>query len=223
MSARFRMMLAVLLLLPVSTGWSALPDSIDGQPMPSLAPLVQQVAPAVVNIRVSQTFNQRSPYGDEMFRRFFGLPDMPGGSQEIASAGSGVIVDAKNGYILTNHHVVENANEIQISLLNEKTLDAEIVAYPNYGYLDLNSNGSFSYFPDAGYVGSDTRSESGNRIDGDYYKNESASDDYEVEQIGVGSKNFTLTITVSQAESFRLGANRLGRVTITSARFARFL
>lgn len=127
MSARFRMMLAVLLLLPVSTGWSALPDSIDGQPMPSLAPLVQQVAPAVVNIRVSQTFNQRSPYGDEMFRRFFGLPDMPGGSQEIASAGSGVIVDAKNGYILTNHHVVENANEIQISLLNEKTLDAEIV------------------------------------------------------------------------------------------------
>jgi serine protease Do/serine protease DegQ len=62
-----------------------------------------------------------------MFRRFFGLPDEPGGSREIASAGSGVIVDAKNGYILTNHHVVENADKIQISLLNEQTLDAEVI------------------------------------------------------------------------------------------------
>jgi serine protease Do/serine protease DegQ len=127
MNARFRVLLAALLLLSTSVGWTALPDSVDGQPLPSLAPLVRQVAPAVVNIRVSQTLNQRSPYGDEMFRRFFGLPDMPGGSQEIASAGSGVIVDAKNGYILTNHHVVENADQIQISLLNEQTLDAEIV------------------------------------------------------------------------------------------------
>jgi Do/DeqQ family serine protease len=127
MSARFRFLLVAFLLLPASIGWTALPDSVDGQPLPSLAPLVKQVAPAVVNIRVSQTLNQGSPYGDEMFRRFFGLPDMPGGSQEIASAGSGVIVDAKNGYILTNHHVVENADKIQISLLNEQTLDAEVV------------------------------------------------------------------------------------------------
>ncbi len=127
MRARFRFLLVALLLQSTSIGWTALPDSVDGEPLPSLAPLVRQVAPAVVNIRVSQTLNQRSPYGDEMFRRFFGLPDMPGGSQEIASAGSGVIVDAKNGYILTNHHVVENAEQIQISLLNEQTLDAEIV------------------------------------------------------------------------------------------------
>ncbi|HSD70864.1 MAG TPA: DegQ family serine endoprotease [Woeseiaceae bacterium] len=127
MSTRLRFLLTVILLLPAGIGWTALPDSVDGQPLPSLAPLVRQVAPAVVNIRVSQTLNQRSPYGDEMFRRFFGLPDMPGGSQEIASAGSGVIVDGENGYILTNHHVVENANEIQISLLNGQTLDAEIV------------------------------------------------------------------------------------------------
>jgi len=63
-----------------------------------------------------------------MFRRFFGLPDTPGGgSREIASAGSGVIVDAENGYILTNHHVVENADQIQISLLDGETLEAEII------------------------------------------------------------------------------------------------
>ncbi len=95
--------------------------------LPSLAPLVDRASPAVVNIRVSQTLDNRSAYGDEMFRRFFGLPDTPRGPREIASAGSGVIVDAENGYILTNHHVVDGADRIQISLLNEDTLEAEIV------------------------------------------------------------------------------------------------
>ena len=106
---------------------AALPAAVDGQPLPSLAPLVKQVSPAVVNIRVSQTVQARSPYGDEMFRRFFGLPEVPGGSREVQSAGSGVIVDAENGYILTNHHVVEGAERIQVSLLNDSTLDAEVV------------------------------------------------------------------------------------------------
>jgi Do/DeqQ family serine protease len=110
-----------------SSGLAALPDSVDGQPLPSLAPLVREVAPAVVNIRVSQTVRSQSPYGDEMFRRFFGLPNSQGGSREVASAGSGVIVDAANGYILTNHHVVEGADKIQITLFNDDTLDAEIV------------------------------------------------------------------------------------------------
>jgi Do/DeqQ family serine protease len=95
--------------------------------MPSLAPLVKQASPAVVNIRVSQTIQSRSPYGDEMFRRFFGLPDIPGGSREVASAGSGVIVDAKNGYILTNHHVVDGAEKIEVYLFNEDSLTAEVV------------------------------------------------------------------------------------------------
>jgi serine protease Do/serine protease DegQ len=84
---------------------------------------VKKVAPAVVNIRVSQTITTRSPFGDDTFRRFFGIPD----EREVASAGSGVIVDAKNGYILTNHHVVENADKIQISLINEVSLDAEVI------------------------------------------------------------------------------------------------
>jgi len=111
-----------------SAGNSALPDSVDGEPMPSLAPLVKRVAPAVVNIRVSQTVDSPSAYGDEMFRRFFGIPEGDGSNpeREVASAGSGVIVDAKNGYILTNHHVVENADKIQVSLFNEDSLDAKI-------------------------------------------------------------------------------------------------
>ncbi len=127
-SNTLRMVWATLLLSLFAAGHAALPQEIDGEPLPSLAPLVKRVAPAVVNIRVSQTVDTPSLYGDEMFRRFFGIPDEPGGrSREVASAGSGVIVDAENGYILTNHHVVENADQIQISLISEETLDAEVI------------------------------------------------------------------------------------------------
>jgi len=122
-----RYLFAMLLMALAVDSLAAMPASVDGEPLPSLAPLVKKVSPAVVNIRVSQTVQARSPYGDEMFRRFFGLPDIPGGSREVQSAGSGVIVDAENGYILTNHHVVEGADTIQISLLNDSTLDAEVV------------------------------------------------------------------------------------------------
>ncbi|MGI9261051.1 MAG: Do family serine endopeptidase [Woeseiaceae bacterium] len=124
----YRAILATFLLFITAIGHGALPDSVDGQPLPSLAPLVKRVAPAVVNIRVSQTVNAPSVYGDEMFRRFFGIPEGNGGTgREVASAGSGVIVDAENGYILTNHHVVENADMIQVSLFNEDSLDAEVI------------------------------------------------------------------------------------------------
>ena len=106
---------------------AAIPKNEEGTLITSLAPLVKTVAPAVVNIRVSQTVKSRSPYDDEMFRRFFGAPNTPNNSREVQSAGSGVIVDAKNGYILTNHHVVSGADKIQISLIDENTLDAEII------------------------------------------------------------------------------------------------
>ncbi len=117
----------LLLVAMAMSSHAALPDSLNGEPMPSLAPLVKRVAPAVVNIRVSQTVEARSPYADDMFRRFFGLPEGGGGSREVQSAGSGVIVDAEEGYILTNHHVVEGADKILITLLNEDTLEAEVV------------------------------------------------------------------------------------------------
>lgn len=127
MHIQIRFLWTGLLIVLASTAAAALPQSVDGQPMPSLAPLVKRAAPAVVNIRVRQTIEARTQYGDEMFRRFFGIPDTPGGSREVESAGSGVIVDAENGYILTNHHVVAGADQIQISLHDERTLDAEII------------------------------------------------------------------------------------------------
>lgn len=118
----------IVTLLSLAAAHAALPQFVKGEPVTSLAPLVEQVSPAVVNIRVSQTVSRRNPFGDDAFRRFFGLPDTPGGgTQEVASAGSGVIVDAERGYILTNHHVVGEADKIQISLIDGSILDAEVV------------------------------------------------------------------------------------------------
>ena len=121
------MVFSIAIISLISYSHAAIPKNEEGTLITSLAPLVKTVAPAVVNIRVSQTVKSRSPYDDEMFRRFFGAPNTPNNSREVQSAGSGVIVDAKNGYILTNHHVVSGADKIQISLIDENTLDAEII------------------------------------------------------------------------------------------------
>ncbi len=139
-----RLMLTGMLLAMAGGGGAALPEYVEEEPFPSLAPLVERVTPAVVNIRVSQTITRRSQYGDDAFRRFFGLPDGPSGSQEVASAGSGVIVDASRGYILTNHHVVQNADEIQVSLIDGEILDAEVVgsdAATDIALLKVESDG----------------------------------------------------------------------------------
>lgn len=97
---------------------------------PSFAPVIKRVAPAVVNIGVRGTVAApRNPFFDDPgFRRFFGLPpDAQPRDREFRSAGSGVIVDAKNGYIVTNAHVVKNASEITITLVDDLELKAEVV------------------------------------------------------------------------------------------------
>jgi serine protease Do/serine protease DegQ len=139
-----RLLLTGLMLAMTSVAGAALPEYVEDEPFPSLAPLVERVTPAVVNIRVSQTITRRSPYADDAFRRFFGLPDGPSGSREVASAGSGVIVDAARGYILTNHHVVEDADEIQVSLIDGEILDAVVVgsdAATDIALLKVESDG----------------------------------------------------------------------------------
>src|SRR3982750_147900 len=79
--------------------------------VPTLAPLLEKVTPAVVNIAVLQKSpeEQNPLLRDPFFRRFLG---MPGQSEPQIAAGSGVIVDAKNGYVVTNAHVVKDAREI---------------------------------------------------------------------------------------------------------------
>jgi S1-C subfamily serine protease len=96
------------------------------QGTPSLAPMIERVSPAVVNISVSGSVAIDNPLAeDPMFRRFFQLP--PDGRREFESAGSGVIVDAALGHILTNHHVIENAQDITITLLDNRSMHAEVV------------------------------------------------------------------------------------------------
>ena len=113
-------------LAVAQAGVAAVPAVVGDQNMPSLAPLVKQVSPAVVSIATKGTVDQppNPLMEDPFFRRFFGVPQQP---REVRSAGSGVIVDAKNGYILTNHHVVENANEIEVALLDNRSVKATVV------------------------------------------------------------------------------------------------
>ncbi len=109
------------------------PPTPEAAPMPSLAPMVKRVSPAVVNIATRGTIKekpgQRNPLLDDpFFRRFFDVPpDAKPRERQFQSAGSGVIVDAKNGYILTNYHVIENASEITVTLLDNRSFSAKVV------------------------------------------------------------------------------------------------
>ena len=92
----------------------------------SYAPVVQQVAPAVVNVYAAKTVQMRNPlFEDPIFRRFFGVPG--GGPNQVQrSLGSGVIVDA-SGLIVTNVHVIEGADEIKVALADKREFEASVV------------------------------------------------------------------------------------------------
>jgi Do/DeqQ family serine protease len=115
----------LMLALPLQAG---LPVAVDGKPLPSLAPMLERITPAVVNIATRGKTRRRIelPLNDPLFRRFFNLPNIER-IQETASLGSGVIVDAENGLILTNDHVIKDAYEINITLTDGRELQAEIL------------------------------------------------------------------------------------------------
>jgi serine protease Do/serine protease DegQ len=114
----------VLCFVPLGAPAGILPFALDGK-APTLAPLVERVTPAVVNIAVlSRSPEQDNPmFRDPFFRRFFGLPKE---SRPQMSAGSGVIVDAARGYVLTNHHVVTDAQQIAVTLKDGRRLPAKL-------------------------------------------------------------------------------------------------
>ncbi|MEO8467478.1 MAG: Do family serine endopeptidase [Gammaproteobacteria bacterium] len=99
--------------------------------MPSLAPMIEKISPAVVNISVSGSVTEGgNPLAnDEFFKRFFDFKDKEPQERkhEVEAAGSGVIVDAAKGYILTNHHVIENADKITVTLLDNRSLSAKVI------------------------------------------------------------------------------------------------
>ncbi len=110
------------LLLGLGAATNAgLPTAVDGQPLPTLAPMIEKTSPAVVNIATSATVESpvmRDPFFGFMYKR---------PPRKVNSLGSGVIVDAQKGYILTNHHVIGRADEITVTLFDGRELKAQIV------------------------------------------------------------------------------------------------
>jgi len=85
-----------------------LPDASNAK-IPTLAPIVREVSPSVVNLSVRGRVKEANPLAsDPLFREFFGVPKQI--EHEFHAVGSGVIVDAQRGYILTANHVVAQAS-----------------------------------------------------------------------------------------------------------------
>ena len=128
--------IVVLLLATLILGnakiFAGLPlEDADGRELPSLAPLLKQINPAVVNISTYTTRRvaQNPLLNDPFFRRFFNVPEQqaPQPRRRTQSAGSGVIIDAKAGTVVTNAHVIKDADEIVVGLEDGRTFTAELI------------------------------------------------------------------------------------------------
>jgi serine protease Do/serine protease DegQ len=129
---RAALLLGLLACLAAPAPEAALPPVVGATALPTLAPMIRKVSPAVVNIATRGTIHESGAQNplldDPFFRRFFEAPKDAGPRERsFQSAGSGVIFDAKAGYILTNAHVVENATEITVTLQDGRDLKAEVI------------------------------------------------------------------------------------------------
>jgi len=120
--------LGVALLVCRSAAAGALPVAVDGESLPSLAPMLERATPAVVNIAARRTVVVRqSPlFSDPFFQRFFNLP-LPQRKREVRSVGSGVILDPDAGLVVTNHHVIAGTEQVTVTLRDGRSLDATLV------------------------------------------------------------------------------------------------
>jgi serine protease DegQ len=102
---------------------------VGGGTVPSLAPMLARVTPGVVNIAVKGRVKEENPLlQDPFFRRFFNLPQRSQPEErETQATGSGVIVDAANGYVLTNGHVTENATRIEVTTKENRRFTAKLI------------------------------------------------------------------------------------------------
>src|SRR5215468_489032 len=123
MTSRLLASLLVVLAWAPAMGQEVRVPSSAGEVRLSYAPVVRRVAPAVVNVYAARVVENRPMFDDPIFRRFFG-----GGSREQVqrSLGSGVIVDPA-GLVVTNFHVIENADQIKVSLTDKREFEADIV------------------------------------------------------------------------------------------------
>ncbi|WP_340120846.1 DegQ family serine endoprotease [Methylobacter svalbardensis] len=128
-----QLLLIMITFLPVyycttSVTQADLPPYIEGQPLPSLAPMLERSMPAVVNISTStQVMVSENPLmQDPVFRQFFNVPNQLR-QQQKNSLGSGVIIDSNQGYILTNNHVIDKADKIRVTLNDGRQLSAKLI------------------------------------------------------------------------------------------------
>ena len=120
-------MLLCLMLTSAQIFAGGLPVAVDGEPLPSLAPMLEQTTPAVVNISTRGTVNVPNPLSeDPFFRHFFDLPQRSR-QRQTQSLGSGVIIDADQGVVVTNHHVIEQADEVLVTLNDGREFNATVV------------------------------------------------------------------------------------------------
>ncbi len=117
---------AVMLLMPGTEAYAALPAYVDGEPLPSLAPMLERSMPAVVNISTTKVVRENPLLNDPFFRYFFQLPKQPR-QQQKHSLGSGVIIDQENGYVVTNNHVIDKADKIMVTLNDGRQFNANLL------------------------------------------------------------------------------------------------
>ncbi len=130
MRKRKHLVVTPILLMCLTAGVShaALPVAVDGSELPSLAPMLERVTPAVVNISTTGSVRIRENplFRDPFFRRFFDLPDVPR-ERRTQSLGSGVIVDANRGLVITNAHVIQRAEVITVTLKDGRDFKAKLI------------------------------------------------------------------------------------------------
>jgi len=118
--------LLLLVVFGFATPAASTLPTFAGGPVPSLAPLLKQVTPAVVNIAVRGRVREDNPLAqDPFFRQFFDMPEQI--VHEVQATGSGVIVDSKRGYVLTNNHLIEHATAIQVTTKDDRRFVARLI------------------------------------------------------------------------------------------------
>lgn len=122
-----RSFVLIILSLCFSNAFAGLPNSVDGEPLPSLAPMLERTTPAVVNISTTGKVVVRDPFFDDpFFRRFFDVPQQQR-ERRTTGLGSGVIIDADNGFVITNSHVIDKAQDIVVTLEDGQRFDAQVI------------------------------------------------------------------------------------------------
>ncbi|NQY79014.1 MAG: trypsin-like peptidase domain-containing protein [Candidatus Caenarcaniphilales bacterium] len=139
----------ILLLSSSSCAKASIAPALINSSTPSLAPILEKVLPAVVNISTSKVVGveYEDLYFDPFWRGFYGVNPREKRSQGI---GSGVIIDKNNGYILTNNHVIKKADDIYVTLKSGEKLEAELVgadASTDIAVLKINTDTPLTQIP----------------------------------------------------------------------------